>query len=465
MNNLVLVTALILANLVSSQDALETPTCSPDLPNGTACWQPIDTQPDCFTHNPNPQPDAVASWTGECLDGRTHGEGTLSWTWSSDGNRKTSDATGRMERGQWEGHVVYVSSDGTTQDGPYVRGHQHGDFIIAYDNGDLAQGPYRHGKRHGKWNFILEDSESLSGSFSNGYRNGRWVWEKAFEVRQKKVGLSGGGIYVRGKKHGPWTEHWSVPGEINSDHDFGITSVTYVNGQRHGDAKFKTHAGKVVTTGSYRRGKMHGDWSWGYLNTGETYSSGRYDDGRRDGPWNILIVDDDPLGAQLNMLMPTRWTARGSYAKGTYIGKWEFTVKTCPDHFWETTTWEGELTGKEGHPVRTGVWTRTEIEHVRNKNSLWDDQRKIKESKPACGPSTMGILRYLGARITTSTCKVPTWTASVTEIGYCTGRTTGRRSGVGAGDTSTAKVSGNGIIAAGDSTVIKPDSTPCVYFR
>ena len=67
------------------------PTCAGQ-PEGTACWMELSNSPGCYVWNPNLQPDATATWTGECAEGLAQGRGTLKWVW--DGGKETSEYEG-----------------------------------------------------------------------------------------------------------------------------------------------------------------------------------------------------------------------------------------------------------------------------------------------------------------------------------------------------------------------------------
>ena len=63
----------------------------------------------CLMHNPKPQPDETATWSGACVDDRVSGEGRA--VWRHGGGTETYE--GRMEAGKRHGQGTFVSAKAT----------------------------------------------------------------------------------------------------------------------------------------------------------------------------------------------------------------------------------------------------------------------------------------------------------------------------------------------------------------
>ena len=105
-------------------------------PAGAICCIEISRLAGCYVWNPNRQPGATVTWTGECAGGFAHGMGTLTWVW--DGNRQT--ATGRLQGGRRNGHWVFRYSNGDVQEGPMADDIPNGHWVPPLRRRQLWEG-------------------------------------------------------------------------------------------------------------------------------------------------------------------------------------------------------------------------------------------------------------------------------------------------------------------------------------
>ena len=285
---------------------------------GSECWKELANQPGCHVWNLNLQPDEMATWTGQCAEALAQGTGMLKWVW--DGGKKTTESTGQLQAGKFQGRWKIRDSNGHVHEGAYEQGKRHGQWVIQFadDNGDLSgnkmegryvegmmQGlwtarwtdgsiekrPYVDGKIHGQLTGRDADGDTWEVSHVEGKKNGRYIGRTAEgKVRSE-------GPYVADQKHGAWTE--------------GAWKGTYVEGKRHGRWVWRDDDGQIEEQGSYVKGERHGHWVDKYeLAAGKLWGegSGSYKEGQRHGLW--IWKDDDGT------------SARGSYVEGKEHGDW-----------------------------------------------------------------------------------------------------------------------------------------------
>ena len=88
-------------------------SCSQDSESPKGMW--FDTnQRDCQVWNSNPQIDETASWSGGCLNGKTHGKGTMTWRWRENGKIVERLIEQRMSNGRNLGQVKIIYENGDT---------------------------------------------------------------------------------------------------------------------------------------------------------------------------------------------------------------------------------------------------------------------------------------------------------------------------------------------------------------
>ena len=284
--------ALELLNAAEAQTFSAAQTCQ-GKPKGSECWKELANHPGCHVWVDDPVPDQTVTWTAECAESLAQGTGTLKWV--SDGGKKTTESTGRLESGKRHGRWRIRYWNGHVYEGPYEQGRRHGQWVVQFadDKGDLsgtrADGPYVKGKLRGLWtvrwaNGSIEKRPYVDGEI-HGQLTGRnadgLTWEYSY-VEGKQHGHSIGrtaaakvrweGPYVEDQKHGAWTERaWT-----------GI----YVEGKKHGRWVRRNDDGRIVERGSYVEGKKDGTWT---INPGgENERSVTYD---RSSPYDRSNVD------------------------------------------------------------------------------------------------------------------------------------------------------------------------------
>ena len=260
--------ALELLNAAEAQTFNAAQTCQ-GKPKGSECWKELANQPGCHVWDHHLVPDQTVTWTAECAESLAQGRGTLKWV--SDGGKKTTESSGRLESGK-----------------------HHGRWRIRYWNGHVNEGPYEQGRRHGKWVIQwADDGGNLSGNQMEG-------------------------PYVEGKIQGLWTVRWTdgsiekrpyvdskIHGQLTGRFaDGGTWEHSYVEGKKHGHSVVRTAAGKVRREGPYVADQMHGAWTLGAW-------KGIYVEGKKHGRW-VLRNNDGQIVQQ------------GSYVEGKKDGTWIF---------------------------------------------------------------------------------------------------------------------------------------------
>ena len=240
----------------------DAPACAGQ-PEGAECWMEVANQPGCHVWNEHFQPEATATWTGECSSGLVTGPGKLTWEWPPE-NHQEHDGTFRL--GRSHGHAVIGFENGQIEKGPFVDGKRNGQWVLDYPNGTTAKGPFANDERNGPWVLTFADGQVEEGRFVDGERIGPWV------IRRPD-GQIDEGPFVAGERAGHWL--LKLP-------DGGIHE------------------------GPYMDGKQTGHW---ILTFGDgQIESGPMADGKRHGPWVIIWPDGD--------------TDRGSFVADMRQGRW-----------------------------------------------------------------------------------------------------------------------------------------------
>lgn len=95
----------------------------------------IATPDGCKAHNPFPQPKETVSWTGDCVDGYVHGQGTFAWY-----------REGELKE-------LYI--------GGYYKGKMHGDGAFWWDDGTRFEGEFANDRMHGFGKYMLKNEEDI----------------------------------------------------------------------------------------------------------------------------------------------------------------------------------------------------------------------------------------------------------------------------------------------------------------
>ena len=297
--------AFIFASLLTEigQAATPEPACAGQ-DEGASCWKEIPDKPGCHVWARRFDSASTVSWSGPCVDGIAHGEGTLTWT--RDG-RWSFEQTGALHRGKHRGGWIQHSADGTVieahlldgvADGPFAIFHRGGIDSAACEAGDLEHG------------YCTKQRIIEAGSMSDGTRGGHWA-ERICWVCQGDDGpfftvYNTEGPYVNGGKTGHWVER-AMTGPLAGDVDEG----TYVDGRKHGNWKeqlqmsqWNTDGYAAIWEGPYVDGKRNGRWTV-HANDG-LVQEGPLVDGERHGVW----IEREPDGGICREV---------EYARGEYV--------------------------------------------------------------------------------------------------------------------------------------------------
>ncbi|MDE2851124.1 MAG: hypothetical protein OXP74_10985 [Acidobacteriota bacterium] len=142
----------------------------------SSCWMQVANHPGCYVWNPNLQREETVTWTGSCSGGRASGAGQRTWSYTDDGNPKSSTGTGELRNGRENGHWTHRFAEGDIQEGPYVDGKRNGHWTLRFASGSVYEGSFVNDERHGYWTERWQDLAAVyEGSFVAGERHGRWT--------------------------------------------------------------------------------------------------------------------------------------------------------------------------------------------------------------------------------------------------------------------------------------------------
>ena len=113
----------------------------------------------CLMHNPTPQPDETATWSGACVDDRVSGEGLA--VWRHGGGTETYE--GGMKAGKRHGRGTFVTAEGNRYEGAWRDGTMDGSGTYTWSGGDRYEGNWRDGTFHGRGTYRLGRRQPLQG--------------------------------------------------------------------------------------------------------------------------------------------------------------------------------------------------------------------------------------------------------------------------------------------------------------
>ena len=134
--------------------------CSGDR-ESPSCWKELESQPDCYVWNPNVSRARSVRWTGECIDWRADGAGTLYWKGGSNSRGGHAESTGLLRDGKHTGPWV-VHYYKTVAEGSFQDGERHGRWVFRHDDGSRDEGEYVNGLQHGRWNTYKSDGSLIA---------------------------------------------------------------------------------------------------------------------------------------------------------------------------------------------------------------------------------------------------------------------------------------------------------------
>ena len=268
---------------------------------------------------------------------------------------------GPYAEGKRQGNWVIRTTQGGRVEGAYVDGKWHGRWVWRGENGDVwREQAYLGGKKHGQWVERYSDTGGIiyKGSYVDGKKHGDWV---EYEYEQK-YGQRQRGSYAEGKRHGRWITYGTGENKEKisrvEHYKNGKRHGEYVSYNRPVTELFSSATrdpNNQAVKGLYVEGKRHGPWV-------ALRDQGSYVHGKKDGPWietveaipGTLIVPDD----HEHVWSLRFWDkANGSYADEEKHGDWDLYKVNNDDYAkkyygvnWMR--WKGPFVGGKLH----GVW-------------------------------------------------------------------------------------------------------------
>lgn len=170
-------------------------------PNAYANWI-LDENTACKIHNPNPQPNETATWTGDCKDGMASGNGTLQFFKNG---QKSDTYIGTMAQGKASGQGVANFSNGDKYDGNWQNGKMHGKGIYTTAKGSVYKGDWKDGSMHGKGSYQFFNGNYYDGDWQNNSQHGYGIYRHkdglVYEGEWKDNKINGLGKYTAPKGH------------------------------------------------------------------------------------------------------------------------------------------------------------------------------------------------------------------------------------------------------------------------
>ena len=251
------------------------------------CWRAQAEQSQCAIWDPSYLPNHSVVWSGPCIFGKAHGQGTLSWRRNGDDFR--SD-TGLLQNGHKQGDWIERRTSGNVEAGPYVDGIRQGRWILTTadgsdNDGRIMQGRYVNGARYGSWDISWPEGETLRATYDNGVLSGP-------SIRRFPNGTWEEGQYANGEKEGEWKR-------FNSRSDL-LKTETFVAGVLYGPWRSRTRRDYCESFGSYVDGQREGEWTeclgtgtpfWG-AGANDILWSGAYVAGKREGRWTGTLHEN-----------------------------------------------------------------------------------------------------------------------------------------------------------------------------
>ena len=252
------------------------PTCE-GVSFSKPCWLkasnqswPAKNQKGCYVWESTPQVGRWLEYSGECLESRANGQGTM------------TKANGDSYMGQWR------------------EGRYHGQGTLTLAHGSKYIGQFQHGDRHGRgteYSLGWRNRDDLVGYMYEGeWKHDKWSGKGVMTWRNGNKYV---GHYERGYEHGFGTLTWSgnkYEGQFRYGVQEGHGTLTMPNGHKY--------------VGDWRLGHMEGRGIYTKPNGGRYIGQFKY--GRRHG-FGIQVLFDGAQGS---------WTKReGFWVNGKYMGE------------------------------------------------------------------------------------------------------------------------------------------------
>ena len=179
----------------------------------------LKTREGCEVWIETPKTNEVLSWSGQCIDGKAGGDGTLARTFERDGKQSAEHYVGEYENGRKNGQGTLFHANGSpAYEGGWKEGRFHGygkayqsDGLLIYEGNWGAKGFHGQGTRY------YESGARYEGNWKDGDRSGLGVYSD-----------------TRGNRYaGEWREDLATGGTChfatkNSNRCFQKTDGTWV---------------------------------------------------------------------------------------------------------------------------------------------------------------------------------------------------------------------------------------------
>jgi hypothetical protein len=142
---------------------------------GHGRWQQLENKAHCTAWNAIPQTSDTATWTGDCVDGKAKGYGTLVWRYLAGSKWKKQTYTGSMRGGREHGRGEFIRANGDRYTGDWRDGKRHGIGTFVAANGGTYEGGLKNDQYNGKGVSVTAEGNRYEGQFKNGVLHGPGV--------------------------------------------------------------------------------------------------------------------------------------------------------------------------------------------------------------------------------------------------------------------------------------------------
>ena len=231
------------------------------------------------------------------------------WSYFFENGQK--DMNGYFKNGKQDGHWEFWYPNGQLYyKGAFDLGLKTGPWIFNYTGGEVwKKGDYQNDKKNGIWTTWYENGNTaFKGSYSSGMEDGLWTsWYEngqSKDIGSYKNGLmekAWKGWYPNGKqkyegeydndlKSGLW-KYWTAQGVLKDQESYKtfvekskLSNREVPRSYKHGPSKsFDQVQGKLVSEGSYYKGKQDGLWRYYYPGGEITNRELNYKEGKLNG--------------------------------------------------------------------------------------------------------------------------------------------------------------------------------------
>ena len=265
-------------------------------------WFAIKNQPNCSVWNPAPQLEETITWSGDCLDGKAHGKGTLTYRYKEKSKWVEGVYEGEYANGKAHGQGTFTHPTGAKYVGGWKDDKQHGQGTLTFANGDKYVGQWKNGKYHG------QGTETVEGKVKSGeWQDGKIVLYRPLPVKK--------GDLV--KNFLCDNLDWFCPPSADANNLVVINGIYF---RKFTDIPF---TGKVTgkEQGLLRDGKKQGLWI-GYYDNGYVMYRTHYKDGKNFGPSVSYNRFGNKDGVWISYHENGKVKARGTFKDGNKVGNW-----------------------------------------------------------------------------------------------------------------------------------------------